>query len=297
LRRNTKLVLLVSLAALIWGAAAYVTAQSSSRLENALPAAGPSSISVCDNEDVNAQVKKALRLVCAVRTSDRAPASARGLIIIGFLGGFAKTADTNHPEVWFGDYLRELYSAAAQVSVFSNHQRRKAIGDVLEQLDADHNGTLTAAEKSHAKIIVYGHSWGASEAATFAKDLQPFGIPVLLTIQIDIVPKPHQRPVLISPNVQAAINFFQSEPEGILHGQPEVVAEDPGRTKIIGNLRMTYEGRHVDVRNYPWLARTFNKPHHEVENDARVWERIASIIDSRLSSLSGPTDQVAMDFK
>jgi hypothetical protein len=278
----------------MWGATAHVRAQSSSAVQNNFRVAEPSSISVCENGNLNAQVKAALRLVCAQRGFDQAPASTQGLIVIGFLGGFAKSGDTNHPEVWFGDYLRELYSPAAQVSVFSNHQRRKAISEVLQLLDADHNGTLTAVEKSQAKIIVYGHSWGASETTTFAKELEPFGIPVLLTVQIDIVPKPHQRPLLIPPNVEAAINFFQSEPEGLLHGQSRVVAQDPGRTEIIGNLQMMYEGQHVDVRNYPWFARTFNKPHHEVENDARVWEKIALIIDSRLSSLSSSTDQAAL---
>ena len=93
-------------------------------------------------------------------------------------------------------------------------------------------------------------------------------------------------------NVEAAINFFQSE--GPLHGRPEVVAEDPVRTEILGNLHMNYEDQHVDCGNYPWFARTFNKPHHEVENDARVWKQIASIIDSRLSMLRSPMDQAAM---
>jgi hypothetical protein len=34
---------------------------------------------------------------------------------------------------------------------------------------------------------------------------------VLLTIQIDIVSKPGQNPILMPRNVEAAINFFQSE--------------------------------------------------------------------------------------
>jgi hypothetical protein len=141
---------------------------------------------------------------------------------------------------------------------------------------------------------VYGHSWGASEAVAFARELERLGIPVLLTIQIDIVPKPGQRPILIPSNVEAAVNFFQAEGDGLLHGRSEVVAEDPGRTEIIGNLHMTYEGRDVDCRNYPWFARTFNRPHHEIENDARVWKQIAFIIDSRLSSRMSPMDQAAM---
>jgi hypothetical protein len=294
MRTNIKLILLVSLIAFQCGANAHARAQSSSSGPEEIRAVKASLIPVCENGDVNAQVKAALRLVCAERASDQAPAFAQGLIVIGFLGGFAKNGDTKHPEVWFGAYLRELYLSAAEVSVISNHQRRRAMSDVLRLLDTDQNGTLTASEKRQAKIIIYGHSWGASEAATFAKELERLGIPVLLTIQIDIVPKPGQRPILIPPNVEAAINFFQSEGQGLLHGRSEVVAVDPGQTEIIGNVHMTYENQHVDCRNYPWFARTFNKPHHQIENDARVWKQVAFIIDSRLSSLRGPTDRAAM---
>jgi hypothetical protein len=57
---------------------------------------------------------------------------------------------------------------------------------------------------------------------------------------------------------------------------------------------MTYDGHSIDCRNYPWLARTFNKPHHEIENDPRVWNQIALVIDARLSSLRNSIDQAAM---
>ena len=286
-----KLIQFLPLIAAMCGAAVHARAQLPTGGEKDIRAVKPSSTLVCEDRRVNTQVKAALRLVCAPRDSDERPPSAQGLIVIGFLGGFAKSGDTNHPEVWFGAYLQELYSSA-EVSVISNHQRRKAISEVLRRLDTDHDGILSPEEKRQAKIIVYGHSWGASEAAAFARELEPLGIPVLLTIQIDIVPKPGQRPVLIPRNVEAAINFFQSE--GPLHGRPEVVAEDPERTEILGNVHMSYEDHHVDCRNYPWFARTFNNPHHEVENDARVWQQIASIIDSRLSMLKGPVNQAAM---
>ena len=294
MRRKIKPILFLPLVALICGATPHLIAQLASGDRKDIRSVEPSSTAVCENRELNTQVKAALRLVCAMRGSDQGPASAERLIVIGFLGGFAKNGDTRHPEVWFGTYLRELYPSAAEVSVVSNHQRRRTTSDVLRLLDTDDNGLLTAAEKRQAKIIIYGHSWGASEAVAFAKDLDRLEIPVLLTVQIDIVPKPGQRPMLIPRNVGAAINFFQSESNGLLHGRPEVVAEDPERTEIIGNLHMTYEGQHVDCGNYPWFPRTFNKPHHEIENDARVWERIALIIDSRLSSLRTPVDLAAM---
>ena len=293
MRSFVKLLVFVPLIVFASGPAGRVRAQSLSGgradgVEGKRPA-----IHECENAEVNLQVREALRLACAQRGSDGALRSPQPIIVIGFLGGFAKSGDTKHPEVGFGAYLRERYPSAVQVSVLSNHEQRRAMADVLRLLDTDHDGALTGGEKRQARIILYGHSWGASEAAAFARELEPLGIPVLLTIQIDIVPKPGQKALLIPPNVEGAVNFFQSESEGMLHGRSEVVAEDPARTKIIGNIRMTYDGRRVDCRNYPWLARTFNKPHHEIENDARVWSQIASMIDARLSSLESAMDQAA----
>ena len=120
MRPDIKLMLFVPLVAFLCGATPHVRAEVSSSGQNDVRGVNPSSTPVCENEDVNAQIKAALRLVCAQRGSEEPPASAEGLIVIGFLGGFAKN-DTEHPEVWFGAYLRELYSPAAEVSVISNH--------------------------------------------------------------------------------------------------------------------------------------------------------------------------------
>jgi len=201
-------------------------------------------------------------------------------IVIGFVGGFAKRDDLKHPEVQFAASLRQRYPSQVYAEVFSNHEGQRALRQVLRLLDADRDGALTPNEKEHAKIILYGHSWGASETVAFAKELGERGIPVLLTIQVDSIKKPGQEDSMIPPNVANAVNFYQ--PRGLLHGRPEISAADPARTRIIGNFRMTYKGRPIDCRNYPWLARTFNKPHHEIENDPRVWNQAASLIDSSL---------------
>jgi hypothetical protein len=39
----------------------------------------------------------------------------------------------------------------------------------------------------------------------------------------------------------------------------------------------------VDCHEFPWLARTFMLPHIEIENDARVWDRIAALIEEKIS--------------
>jgi hypothetical protein len=204
-------------------------------------------------------------------------------IVIGFVGGFVRHDDARHPEVQFADYLRERYSSI-HAEVFSNHYREQAFRRVLRLLDTDHDGTLSNSEKKQARIIIYGHSWGASETVSLARELGQNGIPVLLTIQVDTIPKPGQTGSTISPNVANAINFYQ--PIGLLHGRMEIRPADPARTKIIGNFRMTYDDYPVNCDNYGWLARVFNKPHYEIENDPRVWTQAAALIDSQLSNLA-----------
>jgi hypothetical protein len=200
--------------------------------------------------------------------------------VIGFVGGFANPHDVKHPEVLFAALLRQYYAPILHAQVFSNHDRNGALHYVLGLLDTNGDGVLSDEEKKSARIIIYGHSWGASETVAFARTLQHRTIPVLLTIQLDTVSKWGQQPSRIPSNVESAINFFQSQ--GFLRGRPEILAADESRTDIIGNLRFRYVDKSINCDNYPWFARTFNKPHHEIENDPNVWNRIAFLIDSRI---------------
>ena len=207
-------------------------------------------------------------------------ANTRRVIVIGFVGGFARPDDQGHPEVQFAEYLRDHYRPDVHAEVFGNHDGKKALHEVLRLLDSDGKANPTPTEKEHAKIIIYGHSWGATETVVFARELAKQGIPVQLTIQMDSIGKFGRDNSRIPSNVANAINFYQSR--GPLQGLTEIVAADPAQTTIIGNLHMTYEGHRINCANYPWYARTLNKPHHEIENDPRVWDLAATLIDSEV---------------
>jgi hypothetical protein len=222
----------------------------------------------------------------------------RNVVIIGFVGGFVSRDDAKHPEVQFAAYLRDRYPTI-HAEVFGNHHGRKALHQVMRLLDTDHDGILSSLEKERATVIIYGHSWGATETVEFARELGKRGIPVALTIQIDTIGKPGHKASAISPNVARAINFYQSE--GPLHGAPQIVAADPARTEILGNIHMTYENRPINCDNYSWYSRTLNKPHHEIENDFRVWDELASLINSNLpgtaSIVQAPSPSASPFFK
>jgi hypothetical protein len=262
--------------------------------QNALISRAPSQ-SVCDKIAINSAAAGALRLVCRrgepiVNTSPSR--TSPQIIVIGFVGGFVRPDDQRHPEILFASYLREHYSTEIQAKVFSNHDGTSALSYVMQLLDSDHDGILSDEERKRARIIIYGHSWGASETVALAGELGRADIPVLLTIQLDLIPKPGQKSSRIPANVANAINFFQSE--GLLQGRSKIVASDPAETTILGNIRMEYARRPVNCDNYNWFVRTFNKPHHEIENDPHVWDEVASLIDAEVSG-KDQADQSRID--
>ena len=226
-------------------------------------------------------VKEALWPVCLRTHTTDANIPVRSAIIVGFVGGFAREDDLKHPEVNFAALLNKTYPSTLHAEVFANHDGDRALHRVLQLVDSNEDGIITATEKMKANVIIYGHSWGGSQTVALARALGHYGIPVELTIQLDSVRKPGQEDSTIPPNVKKAINFYQKK--GPIHGRSTIRAADPGKTRILGNLQMTYEDREIDCANYPWFPRHFNKPHHEIENDPRVWDRVGSLIDSELS--------------
>jgi hypothetical protein len=206
-------------------------------------------------------------------------------IVIGFVGGFVKRDDLVHSTVQLAARLRDDFPSGVSVATFENHQGDDAQKHVLRLLDSDRDGTLSTEERKSARIIIYGHSWGASESVTLARQLEKEGIPVLLTVQVDSVSKAGQDDSLIPANVSQAVNFYQ--PDGLIHGRSEIRAADPDRTQILGNFRFDYGTRSVRCDQYPLLSRIFMRSHIEIECDPQVWNRVEALIRSKLPPTSG----------
>jgi hypothetical protein len=202
-------------------------------------------------------------------------------IVIGFVGGFVKHNASAHSTVQVVDHLRNEHPAGVYVEAFENHRRQDAYREILRRLDSNKDGTLSTDEKRNARIIIFGHSWGASETVTLARKLEKDGIPVLLTIQVDSVSKIGQNDSVIPANVGQAVNFYQ--PDGIIHGRPQIRAADPGRTEIVGNFRFDYKTNPISCEGYPWFDRVLVKAHTEIECDPRVWDQVESLIYSKLA--------------
>lgn len=200
-------------------------------------------------------------------------------IVIGFAGGFVRHTNPHHGPVKLAQRIREDLPRGTYVQVFENRHRKAAYKAILRLLDRDHDGVLTDEEKAQARIILFGHSWGASAAVVLARELDRVGIPVLLTVQVDSVAKLWQRDGVIPDNVAAAVNFYQ--PHGFVHGRPAIRAADPAKTQILGNYRFDYSHAPIKCDGTTWFDRTFTGSHIESNCDPHIWSQVETLIRER----------------
>src|SRR5208282_5296811 len=119
-----------------------------------------------------------LFLILCFLPSNVAAANSSSVIVIGFVGGFVHHNDSIHQEVQLANHLSKDYPSRMKVRIFENHSGRQAYQEITRLLDTDHDGNLSAGEKRKARIVLYGHSWGASEAVTLARTLQKESVDV-----------------------------------------------------------------------------------------------------------------------
>jgi hypothetical protein len=278
----------VVLAALLLAFAAPSPCRSQSHPGDSVVAASPSYAASLKPEPPvlppdGPSPEEKLSAVAPIRGAVHSPQPS--LIVIGFAGGFIRRNSSVHGEVALAEHLRETYGSTIHAEIFENHRGKEAYGEILRLVGASSggalgggasNGGMTESTKKAARIVLYGHSWGASEAVAMARQLERDGVPVLLVVQVDGVPKLGEDDGVIPANVAQAINFYQTD--GFLHGRPRIRAADPAATRILGNFRVTYKDSGIACPGYPWYTRAFTKPHIEIENDPRVWRKVEALI-------------------
>ena len=202
-------------------------------------------------------------------------------IIIGFVGGFVHSNDLRHSEVQLIQQMRSIYGIRVRAKIFDNRHIQEAHRFILSALDTDNDSYLSAEERRHAQIVLFGHSWGASAAVYLARDLERDGIPVSLTVQVDSVRKHGEDDSVIPPNVHEAVNFYQTG--GLLHGRSQIRAFDQSRTTILGNYGYHYQTEPAECGRYPWHDRFLFKGHTAIECDPRVWSEISVLIQMQVA--------------
>jgi len=212
-----------------------------------------------------------LCFLIAIVAEASAPEGKSPTIVIGFVGGMVRHDDRTHTEVQLAEKLRRDFPSNVYVAVFENRRREGARHEILRRV---------GSHRKEARVILYGHSWGAAAVVTLARELERDGIAVRLSVQVDSIRKFGQDDSLIPSNVAEAVNFYQ--PRGMLRGRRAIRAADPERTHILGNFRIDYRGSSIQCAEYPWHARVFAKPHIQIECDPSVWNQVDALIRARL---------------
>lgn len=208
------------------------------------------------------------------------PQPASSCIIIGFAGGFVRHDDPHHGPVRLAQKLLQDIPKGASIRVFENRHRKAAYESIVRLLDTNHDGVLSDQEKAQARIILFGHSWGASAVVMLSRELKRSGIPVLLTVQVDSVAKPWQSDKVIPENVAAAANFYQ--PHGFVHGRSQITAADDAKTQILGNYRFDYRKAPVQCEGGSWFQHTFSPSHLQSQCDPRLWTQVENLVLQRI---------------
>jgi hypothetical protein len=212
--------------------------------------------------------------VAAQRLSDfitPQPIPAGGVLVVGFLGGFEHWND-GHRGV--RKVAMDLRSRGFFAETVGNHRRHAAVEFIRRALDRNGNGRIDPDEAAAARVVLYGQSWGGAAVVETARELERWGVPVLLTVQVDSV---GVHDSVIPANVRAAANFFQHDLLSI-RGRNEIRAADPSITHILGNFEFSYYFRPVDESDASWARRTFGGSHAKMELDPLVWKRVEQLI-------------------
>ena len=217
---------------------------------------------------------------------------ARPILVIGFVGGFVHSDDVRHSEVQLARHLQAICGDHVEVKVFKNRQTEQAHKVIVEWFNSLSDTAPAAPEEGpKPRIILFGHSWGASAVVYLARELDRDSISIALTIQVDSVRKNGQDDSIIPANVAEAVNFYQSK--GLIHGRARIMAADSSRTTILGNFHFNYQEEPTECRAYPWYDRAFFKGHTSIECDPHVWSEVETLIEKRLSPFQATQTEVA----
>jgi hypothetical protein len=203
------------------------------------------------------------------------------ILIIGIMGG---------REPWNNDArnvrklalkLRSMNDPEICVETVENKKRSLAVELINNAFDRNRDGKLDERERASIRLILYGQSFGGAAVVKLARQLKKFDVPVALTLQVDSIGRDDR---VIPSNVARAVNLFQRN-GWFIRGEPEIHAEDPARTTIIGNFEYDYSHKQVDVSRVPFMKKAFRVAHTRMEYDPDVWTKVEELILDTIKTL------------
>jgi len=207
------------------------------------------------------------------------PLATDEYLVLGFLGGLEPWNSADQGVRKLALELRARNLPGVHIETLEDHRRPLALQLIRNAFDRDRNGALDPNERRSTRLILYGMSFGGAAVVKLASQLKAIDIPVLLTVQVDSVGRGDG---LIPSNVTEAANLYQTEGT-IIRGERTIRAEDPSKTRIVGNFLFTYRNRKVDLSEIPWYKIIFRRAHAKMNADPEVWNKVRELIVDAIS--------------
>lgn len=202
------------------------------------------------------------------------PLEPNDTLILGFLGGREPWDNDQRNVRRLALKLRAMQLPGVHVETLENTKRALALELIRNALDRNGDGRLGTDERGSVRIILCGQSFGGAAVVKLARELQKLEVPVALTVQVDSVGRDD---AVIPSNVARAANLYQSE--GLfIRGEPNIRAEDPQKTTILGNFRYDYREKNIDLSQVSWLKKIFRTAHTKMDFDPEVWAHVERLI-------------------
>jgi hypothetical protein len=208
----------------------------------------------------------------------RTPLARNEILILGFMGGREPWNNDRHCVRRLALKLRSMNLPGVHIETVENKKRSLAIELITNAFDRNHDGKLDQQECASARLILYGQSFGGAAVVKLARQLKKIGVPVLLTVQGDSIGR---EDAIIPSNVASAANLFQRN-GWFIRGEPEIRAEDPSKTTIIGNFKYDYSCSKIDISEVSWMKKSFRIAHTRMEHDADAWGKVEELIVSAI---------------
>jgi hypothetical protein len=208
------------------------------------------------------------------------PLSKGHFLILGFQGGRDSWHDPKPGVARMAQKLRSLNLPGIHVETIENKKRNLAMMLIKNAFDFDGNRGLTEDERKNVRLIVYGMSFGGAAVVKLARQLDSENLPILLTVQVDSIGNDDAE---IPANVKRAANLFQRSGK-IIHGEPEIHAQNPNITKILGNFEYDYKKSSIDISNVSWIKKIFRVAHTKMDRDPTVWSLVEQLIVEEITA-------------
>lgn len=197
-------------------------------------------------------------------------------LVVGIVGGWERWDNPGRCIRRTAIAIKRRELPGVWVETVENHKLELAERLIREAFDFNRDGKLGEEEAKRARVVLFGQSLGGRTALRLARTLNGWGVTVRLVALVDAYGKD---PYTVPPNVQAAANWFQRD-HLFIKGAPLLRAEDPARTRILFNRKMSYKGRHgqFEIDEQSRMQTFFMGAHLVMEFDMPLWCEVEEMV-------------------